>query len=156
MTKRTTLFSKENDLLKLIENYFDHIQGVYHLENRPGKKTTDTTDTIEQKVWDRDPEPATITGLAFFIGFNSLEEFEAYESKGKFADTIKRARLQVETAYEKKLHYQSPTGAIFALKSMGWNEKSDNEKSIPAVKKIKIKIIETGPQPVSNEKDVTL
>ncbi|MDB5115948.1 MAG: hypothetical protein JWQ79_1440 [Mucilaginibacter sp.] len=62
----------------------------------------------------------------------------------------------MEAAYEKKLHYQSSTGAIFALKSLGWNEKAENEKSASLAKTIKVKIIESGPQPASSEKEVIL
>ena len=35
----------------------------------------------------------------------------------------------VECEYEKRLAGQSPTGAIFALKNMGWKDKSEVEQS---------------------------
>jgi len=111
-------------------------------------------DFIGQKVFDREAEPATIAGLAFFLGFNSRDEFDEYESRGKFSTLIKRARLRIEAAYEKKL--DTPAGAMFALKNMGWNEKAENSKPADMVRSIKVKIIESGPKPVSSEKEVVL
>jgi hypothetical protein len=108
-------------------------------------------------VWDREPEPATIAGLALYLGFSSRQAFEDYEANGKFADRLKRARLQIEAAYEKKLHYQSPTGAIFALKSMGWNERADNKPADEAANTLlKVEIIKSGPQLAASEKEVIL
>jgi hypothetical protein len=156
MKKHKHTFTNKNALAALIQTYFDQIEGQYHLEKVPAKKPADPADLVEQKVWDRDPEPATIAGLAFFLGFNSRDEFEEYESSGKFATVIKRARLRIEADYEKKLHYQSSTGAIFALKSLGWNEKAEKPAENEQAKPIKIKIIESGHPPASTEKDVIL
>jgi len=139
-----------------IAKYFSLIQGEYHIEKVPAKGAKDKTDFIDQKVWDREPEPATLSGLALALGFISIAELEAYERDGKFAHIIKKARLKVEAEYEKRLHYQSATGAIFFLKNLGWNEKSDDSllKEIP--KTIKIEIVNSGPKLASSEKDVTL
>ncbi len=156
MKKQSNYVTDNYTLINLIKSYFDYIEGEYHLEKKPPKKTTDPPDSIDQKVWDREAEPATLAGLAFFLGFNSREEFDHYEKNGKHALLVKRARLRVEASYEKKLHYQSSTGAIFALKSIGWNEKTEAIKPADKVKNIKVKIIESGPLPASNEKDVTL
>jgi hypothetical protein len=64
--------------------------------------------------------------------------------------------LRIETIYEKKLHQQAPTGAMFALKNMGWNEKAETVKPADKMKNIKVKIVSSGPQPASNEKEVIL
>jgi len=50
----------------------------------------------------------TITGLALHLGFNSLDEFDQYETNGRFASAIKRARLRIESSYEKKIARQFP------------------------------------------------
>jgi hypothetical protein len=70
----------------------------------------------------------TITGLAIYLGFESRQSIYDYEKNGKFSYIIKRARLRVENGYEKRLLHPelSPTGAIFALKNMGWH---DNAKT---------------------------
>ncbi|GGH03597.1 terminase small subunit [Mucilaginibacter phyllosphaerae] len=138
-----------------IARYFSAIQGEYHIEKVPARNAKDKTDLIDQKVWDREPEPATLSGLALALGFTSISELEAYERDGKFAKLAKKARLKVEAEYEKKLHYQSSTGAIFFLKNLGWNEKADDFlKELP--KTVTIEIIDSGPGLASNEKDVRI
>jgi hypothetical protein len=149
-------FSNAEYLSKRINAYFDYAEGEFHLEEKPTKNPKDEPGP-QQKIWDREPEPATFTGLALFLGFNSLPEFEDYEDNGEFAHILKRGRLRIEAAYEKKLHYQSPTGAIFALKNMGWNDKTESKADdAPVFTTLKIEIMETGPKPVNSEKEVIL
>jgi hypothetical protein len=102
------------------------------------------------------PEPATLTGLAYFLGFCSRQAFDEYARNGKFADILKRGRLRIEIAYEKKLHSSQAASAIFALKSMGWNEKTETPVADGVPEKIKIEIVETGPKPVGSEKEIIL
>jgi hypothetical protein len=148
-------FKSAKELACKTDAYFSYIEGEYHLESIPAKGSKQT-ETVEQKVTDREAEPATITGLALYLGFNSRQAFDDYEQTGRFATAIKRGRLCVEAAYEKKLH-QSPAGAIFALKNIGWKEKTE-EKPVAGstLTSLKIEIIETGPAPVESEKDVVL
>jgi hypothetical protein len=141
---------------QLIDDYFIHIQGEYHSEEKPNE-TKGTKKTFDTKIWDRQPEPATITGLAFFLGFSSRQSFDDYETDGKHANILKRGRLRIEAEYEKKLHQQPASGAIFALRSMGWNEKlEERSPTDPSSKTLKVKILETGPAPASTEKEVSL
>lgn len=74
-------------------------------------------------------EPATITGLALYLGFADRQSLYDYQEKEQFSCIVKKARTMVECEYEKKLSAQSPTGAIFALKNMGWKDKSEVENS---------------------------
>lgn len=73
--------------------------------------------------------PVTISGLALYLGFESRQSFYDYEKKPDFSYTIKRARLKIEDNYEKRLDSKNPTGAIFALKNMGWKDKHEVEQS---------------------------
>jgi len=147
------IFSSARQLQKLIGNYFAHTAGEWHMASVPLKgKAAD--DTSLQKIWDREPEPPTLSGLALYLGFESLDNFEAYEREGEYAAILKRGRLQVEAEYEKKLHGQS-AGIIFALKKLGWTDKGDNSQP-SAQTHLEIKLIESGPQPVGTEKDVQL
>jgi hypothetical protein len=139
-----------------IKKYFRFIQGVHHTEVLPAKGAKDKFETTAQKVWDREAEPATISGLALFLGFNSRQEFDTYERNGEFACEIKRGRLMIEAEYEKKLHYQSPTGAIFVLKSLGWTERPDGSQLDEIPKIIQMEIVDSGPQMASSEKEVSL
>src|SRR5690349_16329496 len=69
----------------------------------------------------------TITGLALHLGFESRQSHYDYEKNEAFSYIIKRAKLRVELAYEWRLNSPSCAGAIFALKNMGWKDKSEQE-----------------------------
>lgn len=71
----------------------------------------------------------TITGLAYYLGFESRQSFYDYEEKPEFSYTIKRARLFIEKEYEEQLSVGNTVGAIFALKNMGWKDKNETELS---------------------------
>lgn len=87
--------------------------------------------SIEQYLNDQPNEPITITGLALNLGFESRQSFYDYEKKDdEFSYIIKRARLAVENSYEKRLANDKPTGAIFALKNMGWKDTQEIENKI--------------------------
>lgn len=73
-------------------------------------------------------EVPSITGLAFYLGFQSRQSLYDYEKDGEFSYTIKRARLKIEAFYEQCLTKQSPAGAIFALKNFGWSDKQEIEQ----------------------------
>jgi hypothetical protein len=149
-------FSAAGDLAANIDAYFKYIKGEFHFEKKPAIETKNEASSA-QKVWNREAEPATIAGLAFFLGFNSRQAFYDYEVNGKFSQVLKRGRLRIEAMYEKKLHQQSSTGVIFALKSLGWNEnKADKDDAGEGIRTLEIRIIETGPKPANNEKEVVL
>lgn len=64
----------------------------------------------------------TITGLCIALGFESRQSFYDYEKNKGFSYIIKRARLFIENDYESALKAAQCTGAIFALKNMGWGD----------------------------------
>lgn len=137
-------FKSGQKLDNLISQYFEIISPV-----------TETEEIKSAKKADRDFP--TISGLALHLGFSSTQEMEAYELKGKYAEKIKRARLRVIADYEKKLHVTSSTGAIFALKSMGWNERSESKPIDDKAKHVvKVSIVTSGPTLASSEQDVIL
>lgn len=71
----------------------------------------------------------TTTGLALFLGFESRQSLYDYRDKEDkeqdFSYIIKRALLVIENKYEEALSFGSPTGSIFALKNMGWKDKTE-------------------------------
>ncbi|MBK0378591.1 terminase small subunit [Mucilaginibacter segetis] len=139
-----------------VNEYFTYLKGEYHLEQPAGLKAGNDAPT-PVKVWDREPEPALLSNLALWLGFNSRQEFETYERNGEFATVVKRARLRIEAEYEKKLHYQSATGAIFALKSMGWTDRADNNTPAEEVpKSLPVEIINLGPSLAASEGEVEM
>jgi len=138
-------------LANRIEQYFKHIEGTSHIEQKPGNRKDPATTT--QKVRDCGPESATIAGMALFLGFSSKQEFEAYEINGKHAHVLKRGRLRLEAAYESRL-YQTPTGVIFALKTLGWNDKPEVQKPSKTDNTLQVEIRNTGLLPAGSEKEV--
>lgn len=72
----------------------------------------------------------TITGLVLHLGFESRQSFYKYEKKQEFSYTIKKARLFIETEYEEQLQHGNTVGAIFALKNLGWKDKSEQDLNI--------------------------
>lgn len=140
-------------LLSCIAEYFKQIDS----EDPTGKPDDSQKAAVTVKSKKADHEQATFTGLALFLGFNSLEEFNNYEANGRYSALVKRARLRVEAGYEKKLHTTSATGAIFALKAMGWKERSVNEVA-PAETNTSFKmvILPSETQPAAHEKEVIL
>ena len=77
---------------------------------------------VEMKV----PMP-TISGLVLFCGFSDRGAFYDYESKPEFSHTIKRARSRIAQDYEEDLKNGLGVGAIFALKNLGWQDKTEIE-----------------------------
>ena len=103
---RPPMFESPEQMQGLIDEYFEYIRS----EN----------------------EPATITGLCLYLGFESRQSFYEYGEKKDFTYTIKRARMMIENSYERNLSIaNSPTGSIFALKNLGWSDKVevDNKSS---------------------------
>lgn len=85
---------------------------------------------VENQELEQLPEYPTITGLALFLGFESRQSIYDYCKRNEvFSYVLKRAMLAIENHYETRLNYQSPTGAIFALKNMNWSDKTEVEHS---------------------------
>ena len=87
----------------------------------------DDPNKLEKKINDyfkQEDEKFTITGLCLFCGFESRQSFYEYENKEGFTYIIKRARMLIENMYEQRLQTNAPTGAIFALKNMGWEDRN--------------------------------
>jgi hypothetical protein len=74
-------------------------------------------------------EPLTISGLAFYLGFISRQSIYDYKENPKFSYILKKATLFIEHQYESNLSGTTPTGSIFALKNMGWKDKTETELS---------------------------
>jgi hypothetical protein len=85
--------------------------------------------------------PVTITGLALALGYSSRQGFYDAENLPGFSDSVKRARTAVEGAYEGRLWENNPTGAIFALKNMGWSDRQQHELSGPGGTPIPTEVI---------------
>lgn len=122
---RPAHYENEADLIAAIDNYFIYIEGeTKQVQHEPDK---DHPSAWFSDEWVRFPEPATVTGLALYLGFCSKSSLFDYETKEEFSTIIKKARTRVEHEYEKRLHSDKNVGAIFALKNMGWKDKTETE-----------------------------
>lgn len=71
----------------------------------------------------------TITGLTYFLGFADKSTLYDYAKRDGFSHPIKRAILRIEMGYEEGLRDNNVAGTIFALKNMGWKDKTETEHS---------------------------
>ncbi len=77
-----------------------------------------------------DVEVPTISGLCYFIGFESRQSFYDLEKREGFSYTIKKARLFIERHYEELLQTGNTVGAIFALKNFDWSDKQEIDHKV--------------------------
>lgn len=135
-------------MMQAINNYFEFIKGESQPVNSAASSKTG-------KEWIRAPEIPTLRGLALFLEFKSVAELERYEQKKNHRKALRYARLKIEAAYEQQL-FETATGAIFALKNMGWTDKPEKAKSSASSKTLRVEITNTGPIPATSEKEVAL
>lgn len=113
---RPRLYETPEQLEAAIEDYFNP-EVIEETQTGFGKLTRELGRQTRQD--------STITGLAYHLGFESRQSFYDYETIPEFSYIIKRARLRVESSYEARLSANNVAGAIFALKNMGWADKSE-------------------------------
>lgn len=94
-----------------------------------------SVEELQQKIdnyfasCDENEEPITITGLALALD-TTRETLCDYGEKDEYSDTVKKAKLRVQHAYEKRLVKRGNGGDIFALKNFGWTDKSEVESTL--------------------------
>lgn len=115
MAGRPQEYKTSKELSEKVDKYFSTLP----------KKTRTLPNGTEVKV-----KIPTITGLALYLGFASRQSFYDYENRDGFSYTIKKARAFIEREYEEQLQFGNTTGAIFALKNMGWKDKTEVEQTI--------------------------
>ena len=124
---RPAIFETPEDLQGKIDTY---------IIDCPDTQTCYTSDgaEFEKKI-------PTISGMAYYLGFQDRQSMYDYEKKDdRFSCIVKRARLYMEKHYEQLTQGKSPTGAIFALKNMGWKDKSEIEHEVKKTPDVNITI----------------
>jgi hypothetical protein len=111
---RQLKFKTNEELVEAVDDYFKN--GVRKKSVIVGRG--ENKEVVEIEV-------PTITGLAIHLGFESRQSFYDYEKREGFSYTIKRARTFIEQHYEELLQVGNTTGAIFALKNMGWIDRHE-------------------------------
>ena len=93
---------------------------------RPIKYTAEDLQTKVNEYFEVEPKP-TIAGLAVHIGTDRKTLYN-YKERDEFFHILKEAVDRVEAKYEGRLIYENnPTGVIFALKNMGWKDKTESD-----------------------------
>lgn len=109
---------------------------------KEGRPPTWTNPEVLKKLVDNyfenEKEP-TLSGLALALDIDRKTLYN-YSLKDEFFPIIKKARDKVEKRYEDILiNKDRPTGVIFALKNMGWADRTETditsggEKIIPLI-----------------------
>jgi hypothetical protein len=127
---RPPIHTDPKQVVSLIEDYYEWIEGEWH-EDEITVNTEDGEKKQKVKVWDRRPEPPTVTGLALHLGFADKSSLYDYKKKDEFSHPIKRAISRIEKYHEIAIaHGDKCTGNIFALKNFGWKDKSEVDHNI--------------------------
>ena len=93
---------------------------------RPLKYTPDELQIAVDDYFATEQKP-TIAGLAVHLDMDRQTLYN-YRERDEFFDILKRAVNKVEAKYEGRLIYENnPTGVIFALKNMGWKDKTEQD-----------------------------
>lgn len=124
---RPPVYDSPDSLVAKINEYLEWAKGESHTETktrmvRDRESGEKIPEEYEAEVWDREPERLTVTGMALFLGFSSRQSMYDYAKKDEYSYIVKRAIMVIENGYEIMLSEGSPTGAIFALKNMGWKD----------------------------------
>lgn len=129
---RPLKFKSVKELQKKIEEYFDSCfeeqwfdeykrddNGDWILDDKGKRKEFH----IKKKVQIKDFK---ITDLAIFLN-TSRETLLDYQEKDEYSDTIKKAKLRIESGYEDRLINRGNSGDIFALKNFNWKDKTEQD-----------------------------
>lgn len=138
---RPAMYKNVKELTDKITEYFTYILGEYQEQTvTVNKRRKDEAtgkmklvpETVTKTVCIRQPERPKVSSLARWLGFESRKSLNDYSKKKDFSYPIKRALLIIEEEYEDMLPYAKGSGVIFALKNMGWEDKTtvDNNHSL--------------------------
>lgn len=98
---------------------------------RPPKfETPEELDAKIEEYFNQDNLKPTITGMVLHLGFCSRDAFYKYEKKEEFRYAIKNAHCRIEQKYEENLSDNNVAGSIFALKNLGWKDKTEQQVTL--------------------------
>lgn len=129
MIGRPPLFSSPDDLQDKIREYF--AEGVT-------KKTVIIGKSPNQQAVEI--EVPTISGLCYYLGFESRQSFYDLQKRKDFSYTIKKARLFIEKHYEEMLQTGNTIGAIFALKNFDWSDRQEVDHKVEGGYKVTLNL----------------
>jgi hypothetical protein len=127
---RPPIFDSPEAMEKAIEDYFNPLITEERTHTKCGTMVKELT---PEEQYRQPREKVTITGLALHLGFCDRQSLYDYEGREEFSCIVKKARLRVEMNYEERLSESACTGAIFALKNMGWKDKTEVDQNVNIV-----------------------
>ena len=120
---RPLQYSNPEDMQVIIDDYFKSC--TYNRAFMAG------ADVDKPEDWEpnTDDEHPTISGMGLVIDL-TRQSLINYEGRKEFVDTIKKAKIRVESYAEQRLQQPACTGTIFSLKNnFGWCDKREIETS---------------------------
>lgn len=80
------------------------------------------------KSYKRGKFTPTISGMTFYLGFESRSSLDDYSKRDEaFSYIIHHAKRFIESCYENQLYTNASAGAVFALKNMGWKDRTETD-----------------------------
>ncbi len=93
-------------------------------------------------------KPLTMAGALLWLGIYDEGTLEEYAQRPEFDPSVRRLKAIIRREYERRLHTGQSTGASFAMKNMGWTEKTISEITGPGGKPLKLVVEITFVEPV--------
>ena len=125
------MYETKEEMEEKIERYFKECNGVPYFDDDGNPLRTDKGCI----VYEKQPKPPTVTGLALALGFSTRKSLLEYQGKPEFVNTITRAKTRIEEYAEIRLFDRDGVnGAKFSLMNnfKGWRdkpEKTDKESN---------------------------
>lgn len=121
MRGRKMKYQTPDEMEIAINAYFDGLMGP--MMDKSGNfvfKSDGTPYMVQTK-------PATVTGLALFLGLTSRQALLNYQARDGFRPIIERAKMRVQAYCEERLFDRDGVnGAKFSLQNnFGWQDKKD-------------------------------
>lgn len=118
---RPRKWNNAKKLEEAIEEYFKSCEGT------PVYDTDGKLAVYKGVVIYKDRKPPTVSGLAYWLGFQSTQSLFDYQKEEKFSAIITRAKLRIESYLEERLmDRDGQRGAEFNLRcNFKWNDKQD-------------------------------
>ena len=85
---------------------------------------------VDEYIANTPAAQVTLTGLCMWLGFVSKQSLYDYKKKPGFSFPVLKGLMAVENSYEITLRSQSAPGSIFALKNMGWKDKTESDLNL--------------------------
>ena len=127
---RPPRYTTPEEMQKAIDAYFNYCTGEWLLDSN-GRFILDANGRPTRV----NTHPATIAGLALFLGFSTRKSLLDYQRKPMFRDTVTLAKARVEQAAEESLFISDryPGAKFYLLYCCGWARNTPEERNRDSV-----------------------